>query len=114
MDGCSIFLEFVLLLFSLENQGDKVDNFRPLRLNFFINESEAEMHIYWWGAGMAPLRSHILPFISIHKETDRKVAYCYVRLDLKRIVLCRSLQKYRREEKTRFWRFHVVCVILSH
>jgi Na+-transporting NADH:ubiquinone oxidoreductase subunit F len=55
--------------------GDKVDITGPFG-EFFARETEKEMVFVGGGAGMAPMRSHILDqFLRIH--TDRKITFWY-------------------------------------
>jgi Na+-transporting NADH:ubiquinone oxidoreductase subunit F len=62
-------------LFSLK-PGDKVTVSGPFG-DFHINDSKSEMLYVGGGAGMAPLRSHLLHLFNTLKTTDRKISYWY-------------------------------------
>ena len=55
--------------------GDKVIASGPYG-DFFVKDTDAEMVYVGGGAGMAPLRSHVLDMFLSH-NTDRKVSYWY-------------------------------------
>lgn len=62
-------------LFSLK-PGDKVTVSGPFG-DFHINDSKSEMLYIGGGAGMAPLRSHLLHLFKTLRTTDRKISYWY-------------------------------------
>ena len=59
-----------------QKPGDKVTVSGPYG-EFFIKETKKEMVYIGGGAGMAPLRSHLLHLFQTLKETDRKVSFWY-------------------------------------
>jgi Na+-transporting NADH:ubiquinone oxidoreductase subunit F len=59
-----------------QKPGDKVTVSGPYG-EFFIKNTKKEMVYIGGGAGMAPLRSHLLHLFQTLKETDRKVSYWY-------------------------------------
>lgn len=63
-------------IFSLK-PGDKVMVSGPFGEFFPILNSEREMLYVGGGAGMAPLRSHVLHLLNTLKITDRKISYWY-------------------------------------
>ncbi len=56
--------------------GDKVMMSGPYG-DFFIQDTKREMLYIGGGAGMAPLRSHLLHLFNTVKESDRKITYWY-------------------------------------
>jgi Na+-transporting NADH:ubiquinone oxidoreductase subunit F len=59
-----------------QKPGDKVTVSGPYG-EFFIKHTKKEMVYIGGGAGMAPLRSHLLHLFHTLKETDRKVSFWY-------------------------------------
>ncbi|OPX28882.1 MAG: NADH:ubiquinone reductase (Na(+)-transporting) subunit F [Candidatus Cloacimonas sp. 4484_143] len=75
--------------------GDKVTISGPYG-EFFINESDAEMMYIGGGAGMAPMRSHIMHLFYTMK-TDRKVSFWYGARSKKEIFYEEDFRKIEKE-----------------
>ena len=75
--------------------GDKVTISGPYG-EFFINESDAEMMYIGGGAGMAPMRSHILHLFETMKTT-RKVTFWYGARSKKEIFYEEDFRKLEKE-----------------
>lgn len=76
--------------------GDKVKVSGPYG-DFFIQETKREMVYIGGGAGMAPLRSHILHLLETLKTADRKISYWYGARSLKEVFYEEDFRKLERE-----------------
>jgi Na+-transporting NADH:ubiquinone oxidoreductase subunit F len=86
-----------------KKQGDKVTISGPYG-EFFINESDSEMMYIGGGAGMAPMRSHILHLFHTMK-TKRKVTFWYGARSKKEIFYEEDFRKL--EKKFPNFTFHI-------
>ena len=77
--------------------GDKVQVSGPFGEFFPILDSTREMLYIGGGAGMAPLRSHVLHLLNTLKITDRKITYWYGARSKKEIFYEEDFRKLERE-----------------
>ncbi|MCQ2285431.1 MAG: NADH:ubiquinone reductase (Na(+)-transporting) subunit F [Bacteroidales bacterium] len=81
-------------LFSL-NPGDQVSVSGPYG-DFFVEEGENEMMFIGGGAGMAPMRSHLVDQLVSH-HTKRKISFWYGGRSLKELFYLEDLDKLQNE-----------------
>lgn len=89
-------------IFSLK-PGDKVVLSGPFG-EFFAKDTDREMVYIGGGAGMAPLRSHLLDLFHT-RHTDRKVSYWYGARSLREMFYQEEFEKLAREHEN--FSFHV-------
>ncbi len=87
-------------LFSLE-PGDKVIVSGPYG-EFFAKETDAEMVFVGGGAGMAPMRSHILDQL-LRIKTNRKITFWYGARSLREAFYVDELNKLAEEHENFEW-----------
>ncbi|MEK7270004.1 MAG: NADH:ubiquinone reductase (Na(+)-transporting) subunit F [Planctomycetota bacterium] len=88
-------------IFSLK-QGDKVTISGPYG-EFFVKDTDAEMIYIGGGAGMAPLRSHVLDLFS-RLKTKRKVSYWYGARSLREAFYLDDFERIQRENPNFSWK----------
>jgi len=87
-------------LFNLK-PGDKVEVFGPYG-EFFAKETHAEMIFIGGGAGMAPMRSHILDQL-IRLQSKRKMSFWYGARSLRETFYTRVFDKLAQENDNFSW-----------
>jgi len=92
-------------IFSLK-PGDKVTVSGPYG-EFFAKESDAEMVFVGGGAGMAPMRSHILDQL-LRLKTDRKISFWYGARSLREAFYREEFDRLAAEHENFSW-----CLALS-
>jgi Na+-transporting NADH:ubiquinone oxidoreductase subunit F len=80
---------------SISKKGDEVTIAGPFG-EFFIEDSDSEMVYIGGGAGMAPLRSHILELFKT-RRTKRKVSFWYGGRSLREVFYAEEFEALARE-----------------